>query len=211
MTDTDLLQPDPGSLRAAAEAAELAQAVSGLFSIDGCRLADSDPLAPLARDIARSTTEAGLSMHHCAQYGALYRLGGACLLAIPAESGTGGSGIAVSWTTHNLLPDWDRYGTYSGTQQAMNSALGDILAAFGDTAEPFGSGGAWLVTGRRDRDAGHSQCGAERARCDSPDAVSQPVHVAKGHRPLYRDRTCHGFAGHSGSHLLGTLPGAPSR
>ena len=58
---------------------------------------------------------------------------------------------------------------------------------------------------------GHSQCGAERARCDSPDAVSQPVHVAKGHRPLYRDRTCHGFAGHSGSHLLGTLPGAPSR
>jgi len=29
----------------------------------------------------------------------------------------------------------------------------------------------------------------------------------RGHRPLYRDRTCHGFAGHSGSHLLGTLPG----
>jgi len=54
---------------------------------------------------------------------------------------------------------------------------------------------------------GHSQWGAERARCDSPDAVSQPVHVAKGHRPLYRDRTCHGFAGHSRSHLLGTLPG----
>ncbi len=42
-------------------------------------------------------------------------------------------------------------------------------------------------------------------------AVSQPVHVVKGHRPLYRDRTCHGFAGHGGSHRLGTLPAAPSR
>jgi hypothetical protein len=54
MTDTDLHQPDPGPLRAAAEAAGLAQAASQLVSIDGCRLADSDPLAPLARDIVRS-------------------------------------------------------------------------------------------------------------------------------------------------------------
>jgi hypothetical protein len=34
MTDTDLHQPDPGPLRAASEAAELAQAASGLVSID---------------------------------------------------------------------------------------------------------------------------------------------------------------------------------
>ena len=153
MTDTDLHRPGPGPLRAAAEAAELAQAVSGLVSIHGCRLVDIDPLAPLARDIARSMTEAGLTVHHCAQYDPLYRLGGVCLLAIPAESGTGSSGIAVSWTAHNLLLDWDRCGTCTGTQQAMNSALGDILAAFEYTAEPFGSGGAWLVTGRRDRGA----------------------------------------------------------
>ena len=103
MTDTDLHQPYPGPLRAAAEAAELAQAASGLVSIDGCRLAASDPLAPLARDIARSLTEAGLTMHHCAQYHPLYRLGGVCLPAVPPESGTGSSGIAVSWTAHNLL------------------------------------------------------------------------------------------------------------
>ena len=76
MTHTDLHQPDPGPLRAAAEAAELAQAVTGLCSIDGCRLADSDPLAPLARDIARSLTKAGLTVHHCAQHDPLYRLGG---------------------------------------------------------------------------------------------------------------------------------------
>src|SRR5689334_20612520 len=98
MTDTDLHQPDPGPLRAAAEAAELAQAVTGLVSTGGCRLADSDPLAPLARDIARSLTEAGLTVHHCAQHDPLYRLGGVCVLAGPAESETGSSGIAVSWT-----------------------------------------------------------------------------------------------------------------
>jgi hypothetical protein len=155
MTDTDLRQPDPGPLRAAAEAAELAQAVSGLASIDGCHQADSDPLAPLARDIARSMTEAGLTVHHCARLEPPYRLGGVCLLAVPAESGTGHGGIAVSWTVHNLLLlDWDRYGTYTGTQQAMNAALGGVLRAFGYMVAPFGSGGAWLVTGRREREAG---------------------------------------------------------
>jgi hypothetical protein len=48
MSETDLRQRDLGPLRAAAEAAELAQAVSGLVSINGYRLAGSDPLAPLA-------------------------------------------------------------------------------------------------------------------------------------------------------------------
>ena len=155
MTDTDLHQPDPGPLRTAAEAAELAQAVTGLVSIDGCRLAYSDSLTPLARDIARSLTEAGLTVHHCAQHDPPYRLGGVCLLAVPAESGTCNGGITVSWTAHNLLLlDWDRYGTYTGTQQAMNTALGCVLRAFGDPVTPFGSGGAWLVTGRPGTEAG---------------------------------------------------------
>ncbi len=155
MTDTDLHQPGPGSLCAAAEAAELAQAVSGLVSIGGCRLADSDPLAPLARDIARSMTEAGLPVHHCAQHDPQCRLGGVCVLAVPAESGTGHGGIAVSWAVHNLLLlDWDRYGAYAGTQQAMNTALGRVQRAFGYVVTPFGSGGAWLVTGCRGTEAG---------------------------------------------------------
>ncbi len=155
MTDTDLHQPEPGPLRAAADAAELAQAVSGLVRIDGCRLADTDPLAPLTRDIARSLTEAGLTVHHCAPHDLLYRLGGVCLLAVPAESGTCNGGITVSWTVHNLLLlDWDRYGTYTSTQQAMNTALGGVLRAFGYPITPFGSGGAWLVTGRRGTEAG---------------------------------------------------------
>ena len=131
MIDNDFHQRDLGPLRAAAEAGELAQAASGLVSIDGCRLADSDPLAPLARNIARSMTEAGLTVHHCSQHDRLYRLGGVCLLAVPAESGTGHGGIAVSWTLHNLLLlDWDRYGTCAGTQ-AMNTALGGCCAPSG--------------------------------------------------------------------------------
>ncbi len=155
MTDTDLHQPDPGPLRAAAEAAELAQAVTGLVSIDGWRLADSDPLTPLAGDIARSMTEAGLTVHHCAQYDPLYRLGGVCLLAVPSESGTCNGGVAVSRTVHSLfLLDWDRCGIYAGTRQAMNTALGGVLRAFGYPIAPFGSGGAWLVTGRRGTEAG---------------------------------------------------------
>ena len=153
MSDTDLHQPDLGPLRAAAESAELAQAVSGLVRTDGYPLADSDPLAPLARDIARSLVEAGFTVHHCARHDPLYRLGGVCLLPIPAQSGTGRSGIAVSWTTHNLLlSDWDRYSTYRGTHQIMNAALGGILHAFGYPVAPFGSGGAWLVTGRRSQE-----------------------------------------------------------
>ncbi len=155
MSDTDFLQPDLGPLRAAAEAAELAQAVSGLVSIDGCRLADSDPVAALARGIARSMTAAGLPVHHCARHHPLYRLGGVCLLVVPAGLADGRAGVAVSWTAHSLLLlDWDRYGTCTGIQQAMNTALGSILRAFGYLVTPFGSGGAWLVTDRGGTEAG---------------------------------------------------------
>lgn len=148
-------QPDLAALRTAAEGAEFTQAEAVLTGTYGCRLADSDRLAPLARDIARSLTEAGLAVHHCARHEPLYRLGGVCLLPVPADQGTSPSGIAVSWTVHNLLLlDWDRYGTYTGTQQAMNAALGGVLRAFGYPMTPFGSGGAWLVTGRRAQGTG---------------------------------------------------------
>jgi hypothetical protein len=98
MSETDLHQPGLGPLRAAAEAAELAQAVSGLASADGYHFADRDPLA---REIARSTTEAGLTVHRCAAHDPGYRPGGVCLLAVPAGPAAGGGGVAVSWTTHS--------------------------------------------------------------------------------------------------------------
>ena len=160
MTDTDLLQPGLGPLRAAAEAAELAQAASGLVSNDGGRLAGG-ALAPLARDIARSMTEAGLPAHHCARHHPLCRLGGACLLALPAGLADGRAGIAVSRTARSLLLlDRDSSctctctGTGTGTQQATNTPLGGVLRAFGYLVTPFGSGDAWPVTGRRGTEAG---------------------------------------------------------
>jgi len=155
MSDIDFRQPDLGPLRAASEAAELALAVSGLVTAHGYRLVGSDPLAPLARGIARSMIEACLPLHHCAPHDPLYRLGGICLLPVQAALDSGRAGVVVSWTTHSLLSlDWDRYGIYVGTQQAMNTAIGGILRAFGYEAEPSGSGGAWLITGRRHQDPG---------------------------------------------------------
>ena len=155
MTDTDFPQPGHGPLRAAARAAELAQAAPGLVSTGGCRVADSDPLVPLARRTARPVTGAGLTMHQCAQRYPQCRPGGVCLLAVPPGPAYGRAAITVSWTPHSLLAlDRDRYGTCTGTQQAMTTALGGVLRAFGHPVTPFGSGGARLVTGRRGDDPG---------------------------------------------------------
>jgi hypothetical protein len=129
MTDTDFLQPDLGPLRAAAEAAELAQAASGLVSIDGCRLADNDLLAPLARGIARSMTEAGLALHHCPRHHPLYRLGGVCVLAVPPGLADGPAGVAVSWTPHNLLLlDWGTAGaSRAGSITSRSTVVARVL------------------------------------------------------------------------------------
>ena len=91
MPDTDLQQPGAVPLRAAADAAELAWAASGLVTADGY---------------------------------------------------------------HLLRLDLDRCGTPTGNQQAMNTAIGGTLRAFGYPPGPFGSGGAWPVTGRRGQDPG---------------------------------------------------------
>ncbi len=124
MSHTDLDQPDLAALRAAAGDAESAGAEARLVSACGYPPAG---VGPLARDLARSLTEAGLSVHHCAAHDPLFRLGGVCLLPVSAEAGTG----------------------HRDTRQAMNAALGRVLAAFGYQVAPFGSGGARLVTGRR--------------------------------------------------------------
>jgi hypothetical protein len=64
--------------------------------------------------------------------------------AVPAGIANGRAGIAVCWTADNLvLLDWDRCGTCTCTRQAMNTALGGVV----HLVMPFGSAGAWLVTG----------------------------------------------------------------
>ncbi len=60
----------------------------------------------------------------------------------------------VSWTTHDLLSlDWDRRPEYHGVHDAMNRALAQVLGALCYQVLPFGTGGAWIVVGRRGRDA----------------------------------------------------------
>ena len=154
MSHTDPGQPDLAALRAAAGDAEFADAEVRLVSACGYPHAGA---GPLARDLARSLTEAGFTLHHCATYDPLHRLGGVCLLPVPAGAGTGQGGISVSWTPHDLLlRDQRRYRTCQDAHQAMNAALGRVLAAFGYQVAPFGSGGAWLVTGLR---AGGTEAG----------------------------------------------------
>lgn len=148
-------RPDLAPLRDLAERAEFPSAADELRNAYGYALSNSDPLAELACEIARSVTEAGFTLHHCDQHDPLYRLGGVCLTPMPAEFGAGRSGIAVSWTTHDLLgKDWDRFGIYRGTVQMMNVALGKVLHDFGYSVAELGTGGSWLVTGRRDQEEG---------------------------------------------------------
>jgi hypothetical protein len=158
MSHTDLGQPDLAALRAAAGKAEFAEAEARLLGSYGYRLGGTGPLARLARDVARSLTKAGLTLHYCVSHDLLYRLGGVCLLAAAPEAGIGQGGISMSWTTHDLLlRDPCRYRIYQYTHQAMNVALDGDLTAFGFQVAPFGSSGAWLVTGRRTRGMGAGQ------------------------------------------------------
>jgi hypothetical protein len=148
------VRPDLGPLQALADRAELADAVSHLAGEFGRPLRPDDPRAPLARDLARVLALAGFTLHHYVQSDSRYRLGGVCLLPVAGGSSpTDGSGVVVSWTTHKLLSlDWDRWSEHQGVHVAMNRALAGVLDALGFCAQPFGQGGASLVTGRRDGD-----------------------------------------------------------
>ena len=143
--------PNLGSLRALTESAEFADVVAMVVDAYGRPLRADDPLASLARDIVRALTEAGFTLHHCAQSHPLYRLGGVCLVPVArGHDPDGRGGVVVSWTTHNLLRlDWDRWREYQGAQGVMNGALSGLLDALGFGVWPFGVGDAWIVTGRR--------------------------------------------------------------
>ena len=71
-----------------------------------------------------------------------------------AELARAASGLVTADGYHLLRLDLDRCGTHTGNQQAMNTAIGCNLRAFGSPPGPFGSGGAWPVTGRRGQDPG---------------------------------------------------------
>ncbi len=64
------------------------------------------------------------------------------------------SGLVTADGYHLPWLDLDRCGTHTGNQQPMNTAIGCNLRAFGYPPGPFGSDGAWLVTGHRGQDPG---------------------------------------------------------
>jgi hypothetical protein len=144
--------PDLVPLRDLAEREELADAASRLADSYGRPLSADDPLAPLARELARVLTEAGFTLHHCVQGHPLYRLGGVCVLPVArGHDPNGRGGVVVSWTAHDLLSlDWDRTIEYHGAHEVMNGALAQVLDSLGYQVWPFGLGGAWIVTGRRE-------------------------------------------------------------
>jgi hypothetical protein len=146
--EDDFQPPDLRPLRAAAEREELADARARLADGLGNRLVADDPYGPLASDVAEALTEAGLTLHNCAPHHPEYRLGGVCVLPIPSgHNPDGQGGIAVSWTTHDLLAmDWQRGSERQGTQEAMNRALAGVLKALGYQVRAFGTGGASLVS-----------------------------------------------------------------
>jgi hypothetical protein len=147
-SEDDFRPPDLRPLRTLAEGEELADARARVADGLGNPLPAEDPYAPLATDVAEALTEAGLTLHGCAPHHPQYRLGGVCVLPIPSGySPDGHGGIAVSWTTHNLLAmDWERGRERQGTQEAMNRALAGVLKALGYRVRPFGTGGASRVT-----------------------------------------------------------------
>jgi len=132
-----------------AEQAELAAAVCGMLSADGYPPTDDGPLAPLARDVAFALVEAGFTLHQCDRYSPLWRFGMAYLMPILMESGNGCSYIAVCWTIHDVLLDWDRHAIHRHTCPLMNAVAGGILHAFGFLDRQLGTGGVCLVTSHR--------------------------------------------------------------
>jgi hypothetical protein len=119
--------PDLGPLRALAEREELADAAGRLADAYGRPLQDDDPLRPSAADVARALTEAGLTLHHCAQQHRLYRLGGVCLLPVaPSHDPDGRRGVVVSWTS-GWIPS--HFAILGGRSPASPGSIWAFLAA----------------------------------------------------------------------------------
>jgi hypothetical protein len=129
--------------------AQLTTAVRGLLSADGYPSASGHPLAPRTRDADHTLVEAAFTLHHCHRHDPLCWLGGVYLMPIPPESGTGPTGVTVSWATHDLLLNWDWRAICSRTCQLMNAAPGSVLDLFGDLDRRHGTGSTWLETGHR--------------------------------------------------------------
>jgi hypothetical protein len=112
--------PDLGPIRALAETAEFAEAMARLGDAYGRPLSASDPLASLARDIARALTETGFTLHRCAQSHPLYRLGGVCL--VPVARGHDPDGRGGWWSPGPPTPCCPWTGAGGGSIRARKAS-----------------------------------------------------------------------------------------
>lgn len=149
MSGPGFTRPDLCSIRAATGQAESVGAVRDLLSADGYSLAGDYPLAPLARDAARTLVEAGFTLHHRDRHDPLHRLHGARLMPIPAESSTSRSTIAGSRTSHDLLLDSDWRATRSHARQLVNEVPGGVLHVLWYLDRQRDTAGACQVTSHR--------------------------------------------------------------
>jgi hypothetical protein len=105
---------------------------------------DADPLTGLVCEIAAAVAEAGLPLHDCAGRTAGRQLGGVCLTPAPGEEG-----VLVTWTQHDRMALGRVRGHVADVtaQQVMNTAVADVLTAYGFSVEPFGDASGHVVRG----------------------------------------------------------------
>src|SRR3954454_15503400 len=105
---------------------------------------DADPLTGLVCEIAAAAAEAALPLHDCAGRTPSRQLGGVCLTPAPGERG-----VLVSWTEHDRMALGRVRGHAAdlAAQEAMNTAVAEVLTAFGFLVEPFGQASGHIVYG----------------------------------------------------------------
>jgi len=103
---------------------------------------DADPLTGLVCEVAAAVAEAGLPLHDCAGRTPTAQLGGVCLTPSPGEHG-----VLVSWAQHDRVTLGRVRGHTAdlAAQGVMNTAVADVLRAFGFEVEPFGDSCGHLV------------------------------------------------------------------
>ena len=101
----------------------------------------TDPLADLARALARDLLAAGFEIHDCASKAPG---GGVCL-----TPGANAQGVIVTWTQHDAAEAAFGYSRHADLQEQMNYALADVLTTMGYPVEGFGQATAHVVTGPR--------------------------------------------------------------
>src|SRR5215218_3675957 len=105
-------------------------------------LSDTDPLTTLLVEVAAALVEAGLPLHDATGGPA----GGVTLVPELATRG-----VLVGWRAHDRMSLEHVRGAAADTavQEAMNTAVTDVLAQLGFVIEPYGATGGCLVTALR--------------------------------------------------------------